>query len=250
MDPRGRITSHLEGLLNRNANLMEMGLRPAWCSMASRREKKVPPSRGAPGKEGGGEEGMGAGQGRGRCAESLFKGHPVLPHHQRDRGIVAHPAHPSRHTGGAGPRGRGGAGRPHVRQGRRLGLGLPRTSIRCCSARLGWSGTLPLSGRRKMPGRDEYREVRMQIIDREETLSALGLNGKQLVDLCILVGTDFNPGVMGIGPKKALKLIKQHGTLAGALALAGHGGREMEKVVVDLPGLRTHRRLSPGLEPA
>jgi len=89
---------------------------------------------------------------------------------------------------------------------------------------------LTLSGRRKMPGRDEYREVRMQVIDREETLAALGLNGRQLVDLCILVGTDFNPGVMGIGPKKALKLIKQHGTLAGALRSLGMEDGEMEKV--------------------
>ncbi|MCK7579509.1 MAG: hypothetical protein MZV65_29900 [Chromatiales bacterium] len=89
---------------------------------------------------------------------------------------------------------------------------------------------LTLSGRRKMPGRDEYREVRMQIIDRDETLSALGLSGRQLVDLCILVGTDFNPGVMGIGPKKALKLIKQHGTLAGALRSLGMEDEEMEKV--------------------
>jgi flap endonuclease-1 len=35
------------------------------------------------------------------------------------------------------------------------------------------------------------------------------------------VGTDFNPGVMGVGPKKALKLIKQHGTLLGALRSLG-----------------------------
>ena len=81
-----------------------------------------------------------------------------------------------------------------------------------------------------MPGRDEYREVRMQIIDREETLAALGLNGKQLVDLCILVGTDFHPGVMGIGPRKALKLIKQHGTLTGALRSLGLEDQEMERV--------------------
>jgi flap endonuclease-1 len=31
--------------------------------------------------------------------------------------------------------------------------------------------------------------------------------------LAILVGTDFNPGVKGVGPKTALKLIKKHGCL-------------------------------------
>lgn len=81
-----------------------------------------------------------------------------------------------------------------------------------------------------MPGREEYREVRMQLVDREETLAALGITGRQLVDLCILVGTDFNPGVMGIGPKKALKLIKQHGTLAGALRSLGLEYEGMDKV--------------------
>ena len=34
----------------------------------------------------------------------------------------------------------------------------------------------------------------------------------------LLIGTDFNEGVRGIGPKKALALIKKHGTLEGALA--------------------------------
>jgi flap endonuclease-1 len=33
------------------------------------------------------------------------------------------------------------------------------------------------------------------------------------VDLAILIGTDFNEGVRGIGPKTALKLIKRHGSL-------------------------------------
>lgn len=36
---------------------------------------------------------------------------------------------------------------------------------------------------------------------------------EQLVDLAMLVGTDFNQGVKGIGPKKALKLIRVHGRL-------------------------------------
>jgi flap endonuclease-1 len=34
----------------------------------------------------------------------------------------------------------------------------------------------------------------------------------------ILIGTDFNPdGIKGLGPKTALKLIKQHGSLEKAL---------------------------------
>jgi flap endonuclease-1 len=33
------------------------------------------------------------------------------------------------------------------------------------------------------------------------------------VDLAILVGTDFNEGIKGIGPKKALALVQEHGRI-------------------------------------
>jgi flap endonuclease-1 len=41
----------------------------------------------------------------------------------------------------------------------------------------------------------------------------LGITREQLVDLAILVGTDFNQGVKGIGPKKALKLVHDYGSI-------------------------------------
>ena len=33
------------------------------------------------------------------------------------------------------------------------------------------------------------------------------------MDLAILVGTDFNDGIKGIGPKKALKLVRDFGSI-------------------------------------
>ena len=45
-------------------------------------------------------------------------------------------------------------------------------------------------------------------------LREIGLTPEQLVDVGILIGTDFNPGgFAGIGPKTALKLIKENGKL-------------------------------------
>jgi flap endonuclease-1 len=35
----------------------------------------------------------------------------------------------------------------------------------------------------------------------------------QLVDLGLLIGTDFHPGVRGIGAKKALALVTRHGAI-------------------------------------
>lgn len=73
---------------------------------------------------------------------------------------------------------------------------------------------LTISGRRKLPRRDTYVEVEPELIDLQQALSELRLTREQIVDLGILIGTDFNPdGVKGIGPKTALKLIKEHGSL-------------------------------------
>ncbi len=49
-----------------------------------------------------------------------------------------------------------------------------------------------------------------EIIEYEKVLNSLGINSDQLICLAILVGTDFNPGgVKGIGPKKALSIVRQ-----------------------------------------
>ena len=44
----------------------------------------------------------------------------------------------------------------------------------------------------------------------------------QLVDLGIMIGTDFHPGIKGIGPKTGLKLIKKHCTLEEVCRIKGH----------------------------
>ena len=66
---------------------------------------------------------------------------------------------------------------------------------------------LSTSGRRKMPRRNEYMDVEPELIELESVLSTSHLSREQLVWLGMLVGTDFNEGVMGVGPKKALKLV-------------------------------------------
>src|SRR5205809_4686976 len=80
---------------------------------------------------------------------------------------------------------------------------------------------LAISGRRKLPRKEVYVEVHPEEISLEATLSNLGITREQLVDMGLLIGTDFNDGVRVIGPKKALALIKKHGTLEGALAELG-----------------------------
>ena len=50
----------------------------------------------------------------------------------------------------------------------------------------------------------------LELIDLKKVLENLGITREQLVDVAILVGTDFNLGVKGIGAKTGLKLIKEH----------------------------------------
>ncbi len=70
------------------------------------------------------------------------------------------------------------------------------------------------SGKRKLPNRNTTIEVEPEIIDLEKNLTELGITREQLVDVGILIGTDFNPdGFERIGPKTALKVIKEHDKL-------------------------------------
>ncbi len=73
---------------------------------------------------------------------------------------------------------------------------------------------ITISGRRKLPRKPVYVEVVPEIVELKQTLEELGVTYEQLVDVGILVGTDYNPrGVKGIGPKTALELIKEYGKI-------------------------------------
>ncbi|PSQ38231.1 flap endonuclease-1 [Halobacteriales archaeon SW_5_70_135] len=53
------------------------------------------------------------------------------------------------------------------------------------------------------------------------TLDAHDLTWEQLVDVAVLVGTDFNEGLDGVGPATAVDLVHEHGDLWGALEARG-----------------------------
>ncbi|MFC7226442.1 flap endonuclease-1 [Salinirubellus salinus] len=60
-----------------------------------------------------------------------------------------------------------------------------------------------------------------ELMDFEKTLADHDLTWEQLVDVGILMGTDFNEGISGVGPKTAVKLVREHGDLWGALEARG-----------------------------
>lgn len=77
---------------------------------------------------------------------------------------------------------------------------------------------LSITGKRKVPRQDRYVTVEPEELNLEDTLSALGISREQLITLGILIGTDFNEGVKGVGPKTALKIVKEHTSLKAASA--------------------------------
>ncbi|MGA7923114.1 MAG: flap structure-specific endonuclease [Thermoplasmata archaeon] len=84
-----------------------------------------------------------------------------------------------------------------------------------------------------------------QVIDRERLLKELGVSGEELILVGLIVGTDFNDGAKGFGPKKALKLVQQHLGWNETLRAAGLDPDEIRPVgelflhpeVVEVPPL-------------
>lgn len=64
-----------------------------------------------------------------------------------------------------------------------------------------------------LPSQGRSRAVPPEVIDLDENLRALGLTREQLIDAAILVGTDFNPGVRGLGPRTAVRRIREWASL-------------------------------------
>ena len=68
---------------------------------------------------------------------------------------------------------------------------------------------LTISQRRRVAGTRSTVVVRPEIVDLTDTLTNLELDRGKLIDAAILIGTDFNQGVRGIGPKTSMKIVKE-----------------------------------------
>jgi flap endonuclease-1 len=69
---------------------------------------------------------------------------------------------------------------------------------------------LTIYGREFLPSKGTSRALKPELINLNEFLSFFNITREQLIDLAILIGTDFNEGIKGIGPKTALKLMKEY----------------------------------------
>jgi flap endonuclease-1 len=229
MDGKGRVTSHLAGLLHRNANLIELGLSPIYVfdgipsklKAATIRERSERRAK-AQGewqeavKEGDMQKAYSKATQSSKLTNEIVESSRVLLVHL---GIPIVQAPEEGEAQAAYMALKGDVWAASSQDFDSLLFGAPRL-VR----------NLTLAGRRKMPGRNEYRDIKMEMVELQDALLSIGLNREQLIDLCILVGTDFNEGIRGIGPKKSLKLIKEHGTAPKALAALDKELPEYEEI--------------------
>ena len=216
-DSSGRVTSHLSGLLYRTSNLVEMGIKPIYVfdgippalkeveikrRVRVKEEAAVRYERAL--TEGKIEEARMYAQATSRLKDYMAEDSKKLlnlmgiPWIQAPSEGEAQAAHLAK---------RGDADYCASQDYDSLLFGAPKL-VR----------NVTISGRRKLPSKNVTIEVVPEIVEMERVLKECEITYEQLVDVGILIGTDFNPdGIEGLGPKTALKMIKEHGTLENAL---------------------------------
>lgn len=72
---------------------------------------------------------------------------------------------------------------------------------------------ITITGRRKLPRKNVYVNVNPERIMLKTLLDKLEISQDELIWLGMLMGTDFNEGIDGVGPKTALKIVKEKHSL-------------------------------------
>jgi flap endonuclease-1 len=215
-DSQGRVTSHLAGMIYRNANLLEAGIKPVYVFDGKphplkartveervRIRKKAKDDWEKALEIGDIEKARTKAMASSRLTEEMVGGSKVLLE-KMGLPYVQAP----------------GEGEAQASAMARNGVVWGTASQDYDSLLFGCPNlvrNLTVTGRRKVPRKQFYVEVVPEQIDLAFNLGELGVTQEQLVDLAILVGTDFNEGVRGIGPKKALGLIRTLGSLENVL---------------------------------
>ena len=215
MDSTGRVTSHLSGLLYRTTNLIEAGVRVSFVfdgvppsfkagTLQERAEVREKAAVSWEEARAAGEDGFRYAQASSRVNSEILQdaqrlinamGLPVVQAPSEGEAQAAHMA------------ARGDVQSVASQDYDSLLFGAPRV-VR----------NLAITGKRKLPKKNIYVDVEPETIDLEAGLAALGISRKQLVEIGIMCGTDYNPGLSRVGPKTALKLIREKGDLESILA--------------------------------
>ncbi len=216
MDREGRVTSHLAGILYRTGNLVEAGIKPIFVfdgpphplkadTLAGRQARKQQAQVEY-------EQAIEAGdteKARTKAQQTSRLTVPMVEQAQELLRALGVPVLQAPGEGEAQAAWMNQQGLVHAACSQDYDavlFGAPRLARH-----------LAVTGRRKLPGKQVWVDVAPEEISLEATLQASGLTRGQLVDVALLVGTDFHPGIHGIGPKKAVAVIKKEGDLESLL---------------------------------
>lgn len=214
-DREGRVTSHLSGILYRTSNLVESGIKPlfVWDGRPPKLKEKTIRERRAIREEAEkrwvealkrGEEAMVYAQAASRLTPDMVEEAIQLLKYMGIPSIQA----PSEGEAQLAVMARKGD--------IWAGASQDWDSLLFDSPRL--VRNLSITGQRKLPKKNVYVEIKPEVVDLEKVLSSLEITREQLIIIGMLVGTDYNPGVEGVGPKTALRLVKEHKTLDRVIA--------------------------------
>ncbi|MFA5382569.1 MAG: flap endonuclease-1 [Candidatus Micrarchaeia archaeon] len=218
MDSNDNITSHLSGLFYRNINFLEGGIKPIYVfdgkppnfkttTLDERKERKISAKEKMDTalKKGFFEDAKKYSQQTSRLTKEMVEeGKELL----EAMGIPVVQA-PSEGEAQASCMAKEGIAYGVVSQDADcLLFGAPRL-IR----------NLSVTGKRKIPGKNIYASISPEIIELKEMLDSLQINREQLILIGILIGTDFNNGIKGVGSKTALKIVKENDDLDKIIAL-------------------------------
>ena len=209
MDSTGRVTSHLSGLFYRTANIIEAGVRPVYVfdgeppemkkdTVIRRRETRERATQEwVQARAEGRVDAFKYAQASARIDDQVLESSLAL---LRYLGIPVVLAPSEGEAQAAHMTIKGDVSYTGSQDADALLFGTPRL-VR----------NLTITGRRKLPGKNVYVSISPELFELDNILSSLEITREQLIEVGILVGTDYNKGVKGIGPKKALRMIKSFG---------------------------------------
>jgi flap endonuclease-1 len=215
MDRSGRVTSHLSGILYRTASLIEAGVKIAYVfdgqphpfkanTIQERSEIREKAAVAWEQAKASGEDGFKYAQASSRLNAEILDdskrliqsmGLPIIQAPSEGEAQAAYMAI------------RGDVFIAASQDYDSLLFGAPRV-VR----------NLAITGKRKLPKKNIYVDVEPEVMTLDDELSRLGIDRKQLVEIGIMCGTDYNSGLSRVGPKTALKLIREHKDLESVLA--------------------------------